>query len=54
VGYVRCKENTSSLIYDATLWEDDAVLLRQASPTPVELYIIPLEAFAEDFSPLGD
>lgn len=53
-GYVRCKEKSSHLLFDAMPWDDDAVILRQASPTPVSLYIISMDVFVEKFAPLGD
>jgi hypothetical protein len=53
-GFVRCKENSSKGLFDATLWQDDTVLLREASPEPVELYIVSMDVFAEKFSPIGD
>jgi hypothetical protein len=51
---VRCKELASDLIFDAMLWEEDAVIVRQASPDPVEFYIISMDVFAEKFGALGD
>lgn len=53
-GYVRCKEIRSSVIFDAMLWEEDAVVLRQASPVPVDLFIVSIDVFAQKFAPLGD
>jgi hypothetical protein len=41
-------------MFDAMSWEDDAVIVRQASPDPVEFYIISMDLFAEKFSPLGE
>lgn len=52
--YVRCKEIETSFIFDCMLWEDDTVLLRQASPIPVDLYILSMDVFAQRFAPLGD
>lgn len=53
-GYVSCKEKASDIVFNAMLWEGGAVILRQASPVPVELYIVSLDVFAEKFAPLGD
>jgi hypothetical protein len=52
--YVRCKEVTSSVIFDAMLWEDDAVILREASPHPCDLYIVSLDVFADKFDAIGN
>jgi hypothetical protein len=53
-GYVRCKELHTELLFDAVLWDDDAVLLRQASHVPVDLYVVSMDVFAEKFGALGD
>jgi hypothetical protein len=53
-SYVRCKETASDIIFDTTLWNEDTVLIRQASPDPVELYIISMDVFAKSFSAIGD
>lgn len=52
--YVRCKEVASDVLFDAILWEDDTVLLRQAASHPVDLFIISMDVFAEKFSAIGD
>jgi hypothetical protein len=51
---VRCKELASSLIFDAMLWDGDTAIVRQASPDPVEFYIISLDLFAKKFGAIGD
>lgn len=51
---MRCKEISSDLLFDAMPWGEDAVLVRQASPDPVDLFVISLVEFVENFSPIGD
>jgi hypothetical protein len=51
---VRCKEIHSGLIYDAMPWEEDAVIVRQVTPEPVEFYIMSYDVFADKFGAVGD
>lgn len=51
---MRCKENESSVLFDAMLWDGDTVLVREATPAPAHLYIISLDVFAKRFSALGE
>lgn len=53
-GYVKCKEVASMVIFDAMLWDDDAVILRQSSPDPQQLFIISLDVFANRFDAIGN
>jgi hypothetical protein len=53
-GYVRCKEIASDVIFEAMLWEDAAVILREVSSDPHQLYIVSIDVFADKFSAIGD
>jgi hypothetical protein len=47
--FVRCKEIATDLLFDATKYGEDAVLVRQSSPTPMNFYVLSLDLFAEKF-----
>lgn len=51
---MKCKEVASMVIFDAMLWDDDAVILRQSSPDPQQLFIISLDVFANRFDAIGN
>lgn len=53
-GCVRCKENTSRMVYDAMLWDDDTVIIRPVTLELVPLNLISLEEFANYFGAIGD
>ena len=52
--YVMCKVIASDVVFDAMIWDDDAVILRQASPDPTDLFIVSMDVFARKFSAIGD
>jgi hypothetical protein len=49
---VRCKEINSDIIFDATLYGEDVVMVRQSSPDPMSLFFISLDLFVERFEEL--
>ena len=51
--FVRCKEIASNLLFDATLYGEDLVLVRQSSPEPMSFYVISMDLFVEKFEELS-
>jgi hypothetical protein len=49
---VKCKEKATDLIFDATLYGEDAVMVRCSSPESFPFYIISLDVFVDRFEEL--
>lgn len=49
---MKCKEKATNLVFDATLYGEDAVMVRRSSPEPVAFYIISLDLFVDKFEEL--
>jgi hypothetical protein len=47
--FVRCKEIATDLLFDATMYGEDAVMVRQSSSSPMNFYVISLDLFAQKF-----
>jgi hypothetical protein len=47
--FVRFKHKTTEVLFDAKLYGEDAVLVRQVLATPVEFYITSLDVFCKQF-----
>jgi hypothetical protein len=46
---VKCKEKATDLLFDATKYGEDVVMVRQSSPTPTQVYFISLNLFVDKF-----
>jgi hypothetical protein len=46
---VRFKQKSTDHLYDAMLTGEDSVLVRPASPYPLDMYVLTLEVFCQNF-----